>query len=296
MEASTLEILYRQANTGELPQFDSLNALGIERFYIKRLYYKSDRTSVTRKGHHHTGFEIHIIEHGYQTYEIGGKSVTVNEGELLLISPLVNHIAKSEDAETKKYAITFTASQYCPLTHEKEHISDYFLGTVPSALYDNLNFIKQERSSGQAYSAPIIASRAHECALLLLRLLGISETPSKVTHSNVDERLLLSKQYIRDNILRPVTLPEVASYCCISSKQLTRIFNRWEGTTVTEYVRKQRCLHIEKLLSEQGLSLREISEIMNFSSEYYFNALFKKHSGMSPGAYRKALLNTPNTQ
>lgn len=292
MEASTLEILYRQANTGELPQFDSLNALGIERFYIKRLYYKSDRTSVTRKGHHHTGFEIHIIEHGYQTYEIGGKSVTVNEGELLLISQLVNHIAKSEDAETKKYAITFTASQYCPLTHEKEHISDYFLGTVPSALYENLTFIKNEYDSNKAYSDAIIASRAHECALMLFRLLGVSECTAE-PHSEGDERLFLAKQYIRDNVLRPVTLPEVASYCCISSKQLTRIFSRWEGVTVTEYVRKQRCLYIEKLLYDRSLSLREISEMMNFSSEYYFNALFKRHSGMSPGAFRKMLLGTP---
>lgn len=290
-----MEILYRQAAVGESPQFNVLGALGIERFYIKKLYYKTDRANVTRKGHHHTGFEIHIIEQGYQTYEIGGKDVTVSAGEFLIVYPLVSHIAKSEDTETKKFAITFSAAADCALLNTKAHIGDYFLGAVPSALYENLTFIKNEYDSNKAYSDAIIASRAHECALMLFRLLGVSECTAE-PHSEGDERLFLAKQYIRDNVLRPVTLPEVASYCCISSKQLTRIFSRWEGVTVTEYVRKQRCLYIEKLLYDRSLSMREISEMMNFSSEYYFNALFKRHSGMSPGAFRKMLLNTPNTQ
>ena len=99
---------------------------------------------------------------------------------------------------------------------------------------------------------------------------------------------MLAKEYIEDNILRSVSVPEVAAYCCISSKQLTRIFLSEDGICVSEYIRRARCSHIESLLLESRYSLKEISDIMNFSSEYYFNVFFKKHAGMSPGAYRKS--------
>lgn len=266
--------------------------LGIERCYLKHLSYKTDRVSITRKGHHHTGFEIHIIERGHQTYGIGDKSVSVHEGEILVVSPLVTHIAINEDEATKKYAITFSVTEGSRLARACEDIGDYFLSEIPYALRESIAAIKDERYGGKPYSAAIIEGRMLECVLLVLRLIGIGDDCESPSVRDEDARLMLAKQYVRDNVLRPVTLSEVASYCCISEKQLTRIFKKSDGVTVTEYIRKERCLHIEKLLAERSLSLREISDMMNFSSEYYFNAVFKKHSGMTPGAYRKCILET----
>ena len=57
-----------------------------------------------------------------------------------------------------------------------------------------------------------------------------------------------------------------------------------------EYVSRKRCERIEKMLVDPTLSLHSISEIMNFNNEYHFNSFFKKYAGMSPGAYRKAVL------
>ena len=53
----------------------------------------------------------------------------------------------------------------------------------------------------------------------------------------------------------------------ISEKQLERIFERESGLTVMEYVRKRKCIQIEKMLFDPSLSLRHISEIMNFNNE-----------------------------
>lgn len=44
---------------------------------------------------------------------------------------------------------------------------------------------------------------------------------------------------------------------------------------------------IESLLADASLSLKQVSMMMNFDNEYYFNAFFKKYSGMPPGEYRK---------
>ena len=42
----------------------------------------------------------------------------------------------------------------------------------------------------------------------------------------------------------------------------------------------------EILLQRQDLSIREISEMLGFSSEYYFNQFFKRKEGYPPGIFR----------
>ena len=105
-----------------------------------------------------------------------------------------------------------------------------------------------------------------------------------------DPRIQLVKQYVKDNIAENINTEELASYCRISEKHLERIFLQSEGKTLMTFVREQKCREIEKLLADSSLSIKQISEMMNFSNEYYFNAFFKKHSGMPPGAYRKTVL------
>ena len=122
-----------------------------------------------------------------------------------------------------------------------------------------------------------------------LRLAGLKESFGAEPHRReTDERFLLASQYIDDNVRQNVSVAELASYCCISEKQLQRIFEREAGVSVKEYISKKRAIEIEKLLLDPALSLRDVSEKMNFNNEYYFNAFFKKYAGMSPGAYRKS--------
>ena len=101
--------------------------------------------------------------------------------------------------------------------------------------------------------------------------------------------LTIAKQYIADNIERPFLVSDLAGYCYLSTKQLTRIFNEYEGITPGEYIKRERGIAVEKMLAESSFSLKQISEKMNFSNEYYFNEFFKKYSGMPPGEYRKMI-------
>jgi AraC-like DNA-binding protein len=121
-------------------------------------------------------------------------------------------------------------------------------------------------------------------------LAGIRDTLNGTVNSEEDHRLTIAKQYIEDNICQPISVSELASYCYISEKQLGRIFVSECGLTVMEYIRKMKCRQIEKMLSDPSLSLRQISEKMNFNNEYHFNSFFKKYAGMSPGTYRKAII------
>ena len=99
----------------------------------------------------------------------------------------------------------------------------------------------------------------------------------------------MATQYIQDNIEQAPTVSEVAAYCGVSERQLSRIF-AGEGQSPAEIIRAQRVRRIEELLADPSLSLKDIGDRMGFSDEYYFNAFFKKYAGMTPGAYRKTMM------
>lgn len=102
-----------------------------------------------------------------------------------------------------------------------------------------------------------------------------------------DSRVILARQYVQDNIDRPISCPELASYCHLSQKQLTRLFLLYTSQTPASYIRSQKVLRIEQLLRETAYSLKEISDLLHFASENHFNSFFTKYSGMTPGAFRK---------
>lgn len=103
-----------------------------------------------------------------------------------------------------------------------------------------------------------------------------------------DYRIYMAKQYIADNIDLSPNVDDVASYCYLSSKQLTRLFHKYENTTPAAYIRKLKTARIESLLASD-MSLKSISEKLNFSDEFHFNSFFKTNSGMSPGEFRKMI-------
>ena len=82
----------------------------------------------------------------------------------------------------------------------------------------------------------------------------------------------LAKRYIDDNIEMAPSVEEVSKYCYLSTKQLTRIFQRHEDISPGEYIKNRRISKIEKLLADDSFSLKQISETMNFNNEYYLSA------------------------
>jgi len=128
--------------------------------------------------------------------------------------------------------------------------------------------------------------KIYEILIYILRKHGFVQKETINDLSSEDVRLSMAKQYIKDNAESNLKVSEVADYCYISSKQLTRLFEK-ENTSPAKYIRHCRIARIESLLGDRNLSLKNISEIMNFSSEYQFNSFFRKYSGMPPGEYRK---------
>ena len=284
-------ILFWQTKNEDFVDRSVLESLGIERCIFKRISFETDRAHMTKKSHYHTSVEIHIIERGYQIYEIDGLKVRVVAGQFLMISHQVRHVALEEDPYTLKFALAFHIKENGPFNACLSEMQSFAIGNTPLSVKENMQYICTESAERRPFYASLVCGRVWELILMLYRLMGMGDAAiTDPFDGQKNDRFLLAKQYIEDNICQHISVPELASYCYISEKQLERIFERESGLTVMEYVRKRKCVQIEQMLSEPSLSLREISEAMHFNNEYHFNSFFKKYAGMTPGAYRKAVV------
>ncbi len=270
-----MRFLYKQPDYGSI-----FSDFYIEKCCLKHITHKD---SNSKRMHHHTYFEVHFLLDGCQAYELGGKEYNVKKGHFLIISPLCKHKISYSSPDILKISLNFAITS----AGSSVALKDFIFDKTPVGILDRIDKILLERESSSALSARLTENCVFEMTASIMRLMGIKESAAQKIVPNENMRLFLAKQYIEDNIEQTPFVSEVAAFCHLSTKQLTRLFSG-SDTTPAKYIQKKRLELAERLLRSTSLSLREISEKMSFSSEYYFNAFFKKHSGMSPGEYRRA--------
>jgi len=287
-----MKILFRQPDTDLLGIVSPLSACGIRQCYVKRLSMDRDTKIITKKSHHHTSFEIHIITKGWQSYETEETQFCVPEGSLLLLPPLLTHRTTASAPGTEKFSIVFTVRKTAKMPLLVSDIKSVVCTQTPPQIMNILNDVLCRHKPQNELDALLLENRVFEMVITLLRLSNARECTSPVLETDTDLRLTLAKQFIWDNIRLPLTVADIAAYTNLSEKQITRLFLQHDGIPPQKYIHTQRANMLAQLAADDTLSFREIAEQMHFSSEYYFNSFFKKHLGMPPGAYRKAHRNT----
>ncbi|MBE6606106.1 MAG: AraC family transcriptional regulator [Ruminococcaceae bacterium] len=263
-----------------------LESVGIENCYLKMLKFDRDAKNISKKEHHHAGFEIHIINNGHQIYKSYGKEYKLEPECFIIIPPGFKHICAHSAKHTTKFSITFNTNEKNKYFSLFSNINKPVFAKVPKEIISSLDFIVNNYKSGGFMSECLVENRFFELIIMLLGFCGFTDISEPENEIGEDVRITMAKQYIKDNIESNPKVSDVASYCYLSEKQLTRLFKISDDITPLTYIQKQKISHIEKLI-EDNRSFREISEIMNFSSEYHFNLFFKKYEGMPPGEYRK---------
>ncbi len=102
------------------------------------------------------------------------------------------------------------------------------------------------------------------------------------------EEGLRLKRYIDDRLLEPLSLAGLAGEINRSVSQTVRIFRRDWGVTPYRYFLDKRLELARIYLHDTVRPVKEIAAELNFADEYYFANMFKRKTGTSPGAYRKA--------
>lgn len=94
--------------------------------------------------------------------------------------------------------------------------------------------------------------------------------------------------YIYNHLHEPITLSGLSELCGLSASYLSTQFKREMGRSVSQYIMSKKMEAARNMLKYSDYTYAEISAILNFSSQSHFTNAFKRHTGQTPAAYRRA--------
>ncbi len=94
-------------------------------------------------------------------------------------------------------------------------------------------------------------------------------------------------QYIQEHLEEKIKVGDIAEHVHINSAYLQRLFRKVKGQTLVDYINEQRIILARNLLIQTDRDIAELAQALGFSSQQYFNYLFKHYLGVSPGRFRR---------
>lgn len=225
---------------------------------------------------------LHILQNG--------QPVSVHAGEyLFLFGGLEHEGLLPSEGPLLYYWIHFSSpkGKFCSLQN---------FSTLPAdtRLFPEKGFLQSSQLANQLAEHICLLmkddcteSYAADCALTLL--LDIIHTDFERQRISKPVSPVISEimQWVQTNYHQPISASSVAQQFGYHPDYLSAIFRRQVGCPLSRYIIRTRLNAAQKLLSEYGLSVREVAFSCGFQDEKYFIRQFTRNFGISPGKYRK---------
>ena len=94
-------------------------------------------------------------------------------------------------------------------------------------------------------------------------------------------------EYVKNNYAKKITLDDISGYVYLSKSYLSKIFKEEMNLSLTAFINNIRVEKSKLMLTDNSLPLVEVASLAGFEDQSYFNKVFKKTVGISPGKYRE---------
>ena len=122
---------------------------------------------------------------------------------------------------------------------------------------------------------------------IMFGLVRIGHKREHSTNQKSVEKIKRVLSYIRENYQRSISIEEIAGVCYYSKSHFMKFFKESMGMGFIQYLNDYRLSVASQMLLATGTSVLEIAEKTGFENLSYFNRMFKKKYGVSPGQFRR---------
>lgn len=123
---------------------------------------------------------------------------------------------------------------------------------------------------------------------LLYKLMINASKEKENTSVSVNNSIIVNKavEYLDTHFNQDISLADVSEHVHLSRIYFHNLFKVSVGETVHNYLLKKRIEYAKKLLATTDFELTKIAIQSGFSSQSYFNYVFKRKTNYSPKQYR----------
>ena len=254
------------------------------------------------QGEAHDFWEIVYLDRGELSLRAGDKHMKLKQGEIIFHKPNEFH---SIECDGKHSASVFIITFVCHSSAMK-----YFrekLIKIPSDMMPLIRRLIDESTntfSVSQYPLMLLPSASVGGGQLiriyleefLIRLLRIGEQKNSSGASALrdpSENALVNdiENYLMEHVCERVTLEDISGRLHFGKSHLCDVFKKGTGQTIMQYHMKLKMDEAKRLLKENKMTVNKISEKLGFETPAYFSRAFSKQVGMSPRAYRNALVS-----
>jgi len=288
--------------------------VGFEKYKLSRIVtvqeiVSADLMSVKRKRslrHNHAeAWELCCCIRGKMIVMRDEMCITLEEGEVLLISPGVEHAPNTVDQDSLALIISFTCTNSENLRPLQDVISGMSERILPLAnkIVAELeaSFIPNRRSNRFHLmhfvpnpDPPLGAEQLICCyleQLLILLLRQVTMEKGGIVRTGYFKKAMQGylidqvDDYIVRNIGRRLTVEEIAESFHYSRTRLTTVYKQIKGIGINEAICLEQLRQAKILLVNTDKTIAQISEELGFSSPQYFSRKFTQRVGVAPSHY-----------
>ena len=253
---------------------------------------------------------FHQVRGGVARLRVGERETVLGPGDLAFLGPGVEHALEAGEADAPAPAAgdggdgggsdggTLLLCGYCAFE---------LGGTGPAAsLFPELAVLGRERLAGRAWLAGVLDRLGEEylspepgAALAVERLTEVlvvelvrmdfgRDGRGGLVRALADPKVATALEALHASPERPWTLEALARRTGLSRAGFAARFAERVGQPMFGYLTDLRVRRARTLLAESTLSLAEIAERVGYGSDVAFAKTFKRCTGTTPAAWRKA--------
>jgi AraC-like DNA-binding protein len=259
--------------------------------------------------HHHNELEIAYFRSGRGIYSITGYEYPIESGDIFIFSN--NEIHKityvDPDIVTEALNIHFLPRLLLGASEDGEpDLSRIFLnrragftnrinreiaGSAYNEICSALLEIEQEMNEKKLGYTLLARQNLIRALVLILRSCNIIAANSdQKARANV-AGIAAALKYIDENFQSDLTLCELCNVVRMSRSNFERLFGKYVGVSVGEYIKRRRIDCALSLLRTTNMTVLDIALASGYHNTANFNKQFKAVTGKTPREYREVQKN-----
>lgn len=162
------------------------------------------------------------------------------------------------------------------------------LGSMSAYIENNIRLDDMPRNLQQGYYHLRYMTGIDEIQEYLIQLLEYL-AENDLEETSEDSRLVQKlEDYVMEHITEEVTLNKLAHLVYFNPSYLSRFYKNETGRNLSAFIKEARIIKAKELLKNTDKKVGDIAKILGYESVSYFNVIFKKTVGVTPGEYRSS--------